>query len=259
MTIVDVQISPTAGWPTFLDATLAAESAGFGAVWVFDHLAGRSVRSDLMYECFTWLGALSIATTTIGLGALVANVWNREPGVLAVAAATVTDLSGRQLLLGLGAGTSPTSPYASEQHAVGANIRPTLAERHARVLQTLDLLERMWSPDRSPEFDTVAVPEPRPITVIGVNSTRLAAIAGAHADGINVWWGHPMRDDVLRAADEARPDGRPFLRTTYEWWDEGLLDPAHPERVKMTEAGIDRLILADHRPPDAARIARLRP
>ena len=259
MTVVDVQISPTAGWRVFLDATLAAESAGFGAVWVFDHLAGRSVRAATMYECFTWLGALAVATKSIGLGALVANVWNREPGVLGVAAATVTEMSGRQLLLGLGAGTSPTSPFAGEQIAVGATIRPSLAERHERVEQTLDLLDRMWAPDRGPEFDTFPLPEPRPITVIGVNSTRLAAIAGARADGINVWWSHPRRTEILLAAEQALTPGRPFLRTTYEWWDEDLLDPSHPARIEMSEARIDRLVLADHRPPDAARIAALRP
>ena len=131
---IDVQFNPAAApWPLFRDATLAAEAAGFGAVWVLDHLAGVSMQGSGMLECFTCLGALATTTTTIGLGTLVANVWNREPGVLAVAAASVCEIADRPILLGLGAGTSPTSKYAAEQHAVGATIAATLAERHARV------------------------------------------------------------------------------------------------------------------------------
>jgi alkanesulfonate monooxygenase SsuD/methylene tetrahydromethanopterin reductase-like flavin-dependent oxidoreductase (luciferase family) len=258
--VVDVQLSPTgADWSRFLDAVLAAESAGFGAVWVFDHLAGRSVRSDRMYECFTCLGALSVATTRIELGSLVTNVWNREPGVLAVAAATVTEISGRQLFLGLGAGTSPTSAFAFEQRVVGAFIAPTLAERHARVERALDLFDEMWSPDRDDGFTSFLRPDPRPLTIVGVNSVRLSAIAGRRADGINVAWSHPRRTEFLDAASAARPEGSPFIVTAYDWWDDALLDPDHPERRRMVEAGVERLILADLGPPDPDHLARCRP
>ena len=65
---VDVQFNPAAApWPLFRDATLAAEAAGFGAVWVLDHLAGVSMKGTGMLECFTCLGALATTTTTIGL------------------------------------------------------------------------------------------------------------------------------------------------------------------------------------------------
>jgi alkanesulfonate monooxygenase SsuD/methylene tetrahydromethanopterin reductase-like flavin-dependent oxidoreductase (luciferase family) len=257
---VDVQFNPaTAPWPLFRDATLAAEAAGFGAVWVVDHLAGVSMKGTGMLECFTCLGALATATTTIGLGTLVANVWNREPGVLAVAAASVCEIADRPILLGLGAGTSPTSKYAAEQHAVGATVAPTLAERHARVVAVLDLLDTMLDADRPDEFATFPLPHHRPTTLLGVNSVRLATLAGARAGGVNVWWGHPRRAEFLAAADAARADDTPFLRTAYEWWDNDLLDAHHPVRLEMEAAGIDRLIVAEAGVPDPAAIAALRP
>jgi alkanesulfonate monooxygenase SsuD/methylene tetrahydromethanopterin reductase-like flavin-dependent oxidoreductase (luciferase family) len=260
-TVVDVQFSAgAADWPLLLEATLAAESAGFGAVWVFDHLAGRSLRGDGMLECFTWLGALAAATSRIALGSLVTNVWNREPGVLAVAAASVEHISARPFYLGLGAGASPTSAFAAEQRAVGARIGRSVAERHERVVATLQLLDAMWEQDRAEHFDTFPLPRRRPVTVVGVNSVALAEVAGRCADGINVFWGHPRRDELLAAADAARPPERPPLLTTaYASWDDDLVDPDHPTRRQMASAGIGRLVLSDVRRPDPDRIASLSP
>ncbi len=256
MTVVDVQFNAaTTDWPRLLEATLAAEAGGAGAVWVFDHLAGRSLRGDRMLECCTWLGALAASTTTIELGSLVTNVWNREPGVLAVAAASVANISQRRFHLGLGAGTSPASPFAAEQHAVAARIGATLEERHQRVVTVLDLLAAMWADERDDRFATFPRPVVRPTVLLGVNSAPLARVAGARADGINLPWSSPRRDELLAVADEAGAAERPFLRTTYTWWDPALLDPDHPERRAMAVAGIDRLILTLLDPPDVEQIA----
>ena len=71
-----------------------------------------------------------------------------------------------------------------------------------------------------------------------------------------MWWGHPRRDEFLAAADAARADDTPFLRTAYEWWDDDLLDAGHPVRLEMEAAGIDRLILAEAGIPDPSRDRR---
>src|SRR4051812_49181085 len=123
--IIDLQISPaTTSWPVLRDGVLAAEALGYGAGWVFAHFDGRvlSPRGAVgsgMLECFSLLGALAATTSTIRLGSLVVNVANRPPGTLAASAATVQRISGGRLLLGLGAGASPTSPWAAEQNALG--------------------------------------------------------------------------------------------------------------------------------------------
>lgn len=243
MTAVDIQISPAnIDWATLRASTLVAERRGYGAVFVFDHLAGVALDGSTMLDSFAVLGALTEITTRIELGTLVANVWNRQVGTLVSAAASVAIMSGRQFYLGIGAGTSPVSNWAIEQHAVGADLEPSLAARHARVEQVLDLAAAQWAPDRDERFATFPSPTPPPSRIVGVNSVRLSRIAGAGADGINVSWRHPRRDEFLAAASESAR-GRRFLRTAHTRYRRELLDPRHPDRVAMTERSIDRLVL----------------
>ncbi|MDW3213034.1 MAG: LLM class flavin-dependent oxidoreductase [Ilumatobacteraceae bacterium] len=243
--IVDLQVSPAVlDWSEIRDIALAAESAGFGAFHVFDHLAGLPLGGTSMIECFSLLGALAEATETIELGTMVVNVWNRQAGTLVSGAASVTALSGRQFHLGIGAGASPTSPWAAEQHAVGAYVEADVAARHERVLRVLDLAGATWRSDRVETLATFPLPSPAPSIIIGVNSTVLARMAGERADGINLQWNRPRRDDYLAAANEAAGD-RPFARTAYHTYDRALLDPDHPTRREMADRRIDRLILAD--------------
>lgn len=243
MTTVDIQFSAThADWPRLRDATLRAEQARFGAVWVFDHLAGRSLGGTRSLECFTWLGALASITTSIELGSLVTNVYNRGIGTTVVAAASVAEVSQRQFYFGLGAGTSPNSPFAAEQHVVGATIEPDIDARHRRVGAVLDQCDAMWSPNRDEQWATFPLPSPRPLTIVGTNSITLSELAGARADGVNVRWDHPRALDFLDAASDAS-GSRPFLRTTFAPYSADLLDPSSATRQAMIVAGIDRLIL----------------
>lgn len=250
MTIVDIQFSPAAtDWPTLRAATIEAEAVGFGAVWVFDHLAGVSLGGTTMIEAFTLLGALAEVTERVELGAMVANVWNRQVGTLVTAAASVATLSARQFHLGVGAGAAPTSRWAIEQHAVGALVEPSLGARHARVEAVLTLCEREWAADREERFATFPRPAPRPTRIVGVNSVELSELAGRLADGVNIPWHHPRRREFLEAANRAAGD-RPFLRTAYATYDAAMFDPDHPERVDMTACRIDRLVLAQFGPPE---------
>jgi len=245
MTVVDVQVSPAVlDWAGIREVALAAEAAGFGAFHVFDHLAGSSLGGDSMIESFALLGALAEATTTIELGAMVVNVWNRQVGTLVTAAASVAHLSGRQFHLGIGAGSSPTSRWAAEQHAVGHHVEPDLTERQRRVQQVLDLAASSWARGRPEHLATFPLPSPTPTIIVGVNSVSLSRLAGRSADGINVQWNRPRRDEFLAAADEAAGE-RPFLRTAYHAYDPALLDPEHPTRIEMTRRRIDRLVLAE--------------
>jgi alkanesulfonate monooxygenase SsuD/methylene tetrahydromethanopterin reductase-like flavin-dependent oxidoreductase (luciferase family) len=249
VTVVDIQLSAAnADWPQLRSAALAAEERGFGAVWVYDHLGGVALGGTTMLECFALLGALAEVTTDIELGTLVANVWNREVGTLVTSAASIATMSGRPFHFGIGAGTSPTAGWAAEQVAVAARIEPEIAARHARVEEVLALTAAQWRPDRDESFATFPYPTPTPTRIVGVNSVGLSRVAGRAADGINVAWRHPRRDEFLAAAD-AEAGGRPFLRTAYTVYDDDLLDPDHPDRTEMKERRIDRLILAVLGPP----------
>jgi alkanesulfonate monooxygenase SsuD/methylene tetrahydromethanopterin reductase-like flavin-dependent oxidoreductase (luciferase family) len=245
VTIVDIQISPAhCDWARLCDAAVAAEQMGFGALWTYDHLAGVSLGGTRMLECFTLLGALSQVTERIELGTMVANVWNRQPGTLVTAAASVTLVSGRRFHFGIGAGAAPGSRWATEQEAVGHHLADSLEQRQARVQEVLELCRQAWAPDRDERFATFPLPDPPPVTLVGVSGERLSRIAGASADGINVPWDHPRRDRLLEAAGEAA-GGRPFIRTVWTRFEPALLDPEHPTRRAVEAAGIDRLILAE--------------
>ena len=242
--VLDIQINPTSlDWPQLLDQVLQAEDEGFDAAWVYDHLAGRSLGGTRMLECFSLLGALASSTSRISLGTMVVNMTLREPAVVVAAAASVQLISGRPFLLGLGAGAGPSSPWAVELHASEVEPPTKMVDRHARVEQTLELCQRMWSSDRHPELATFALPSPPPLRLVGVNSVALAELAGRRADGINVPWRHPQRPQLLAAAEAARRPGTPFVRTVWVADTDGLADPDHPTHREIDEAGIDRLIV----------------
>jgi alkanesulfonate monooxygenase SsuD/methylene tetrahydromethanopterin reductase-like flavin-dependent oxidoreductase (luciferase family) len=238
-------------WPEMREAASAAEEAGYAALWIVDHLAGRSMGGQQSFEAFTWLGALAASTSRIELGSLVLNAWNREVGTTVVGAATVAAVSGRRFWFGLGAGTSPRSSFAWEQQMVGAHIEPEMVRRHDRVEAVLDLCERMWD-GPADDMPTFLRPTLRPTTILGVNSLRLAGIAGRRADGVNVAWHHPRRDEFLAACRESVGD-RAFVWTTYLRFESGLEDPDHPTRRAIAAAGMDRVILLHADVPDLGR------
>jgi len=243
--ILDVQFnSATTPWPELRDAVFAAEAAGFGCAWVVDHLAGQSMNGDSMLECFTLTGALAASTSTIGIGTLVANVWNRSLGTLAVAAATAQHISDGRFWLGIGAGASPSSPYGAEQAAVGVEIAPLLAVRHQRVLDFVSLTREMWRDGTIHGVTGFPVPtDPIPM-IVGVNSASLSRIAAAQTDGINVRWNHERLEEIIAATREARPSSAPpALITVWQPFEEGLLDPDSADRRRYAELGVDRLII----------------
>ena len=160
--IVDIQLSSAHNdWPQLRDGVLQAEADGYGTTWVLDHFDGTLFEGGdrEVLECFTLLGALAVATTTIGLGSLVANVANRHPAVLAACASTVQRISGGRLQLGLGAGAAPETEWSREHRERGIPLQPDLADRHDAVVRQIELLRTI---------------EPMPI-IVGVNSSRSRA------------------------------------------------------------------------------------
>jgi alkanesulfonate monooxygenase SsuD/methylene tetrahydromethanopterin reductase-like flavin-dependent oxidoreductase (luciferase family) len=220
---IDIQFSPaTNDWPVLRDAVLRAEAEGYDTTWVFDHFDGAMLEGDRpMLECFTLLGALAASTSTIGLGTLVANVANRHPAVLAAAASSAQRISNGRLTLGLGAGTSPASEWSAEHAARGIPLHVDIADRHAAVIEQIRVIR--------------ALPEAIPV-IVGVNSVRLAALAGRIADGINVRIAHPRAAEFVKAAREAAAD-RPFEVSGWTF------DEVEDVRFEAEELGLDRLVL----------------
>ena len=255
---IDLQVNQgQCSWAQLIDIAHIAENNKYSTLWVADHLSGQVMNAPSMPECFTLLGALAAITSTINIGPLVANVGNRHPGVLASAAATVQNISGGRLILGLGAGTSPTSTFAAEQNALGIEIPRTMQERHAKLEHTLDVLDEIWSPTRDVKFATFEMPCKLPPRILGVNSTALAKVAGTRTDGVNIRSSHPQRAEILGIAKDAATAARKtdFIVSVWDWFDEELLDPSSSICKQLASEGVNKIILLMRGVPDAKRLA----
>src|SRR5437868_11907618 len=79
-------------------------------MWLGDHLLHRGAAGGGRgpWDVWTQLAALAAATERVRLGPLVACTAFHPPGILARMAASVDEVSGGRLVLGLGAGWNET-------------------------------------------------------------------------------------------------------------------------------------------------------
>ena len=256
--IIDIQFNQgSAPWQHMREAVLAAEATGYDTVWNLDHFSGAMFGSDSMSECFTSLTAWATATSTVNLGTLVTNINNRHPGLLANIVSSLQDISSGRLRLGIGAGTSPTSPYGNEQRALSMEVLPTMAERHQRLVDNVEVMHRIWAHDRDESFAGFPRPHAVPPIVVGVNSMGLASIAGRRFDGINTRFNHPQRAELVRVARSAAGD-RPFDVSVGAPSVTEYADPGHPFHRELVAEGVDRLIMFDTGTPDLALVQSVR-
>ena len=95
-----------ATWPEMRVLARDMEALGVDTLWVPDHfqrsLPGRPLFG--FWECWTVLTAAAETTTRIGIGPFIACTGFRNPALLAKMAATLDEVSGGRLVLGLGSG-----------------------------------------------------------------------------------------------------------------------------------------------------------
>jgi alkanesulfonate monooxygenase SsuD/methylene tetrahydromethanopterin reductase-like flavin-dependent oxidoreductase (luciferase family) len=217
-------------------------------------------------EVWTTLAALAEVTRRVTLGPLVLNVGSRHPGLLANMAATLQEVSGGRLLLGLGAGASRRLPYAVEHEALGLAIEPDQA-RAQRVAEAIQVMRRLWTGDESSfpgayyRLDGPSGflrPAPPPPVIVGGFGPRMAAIAGRHGDGFNTQATHPRLAELLKLARDAHAEsGRDparFLVTVFGGLRDSYLKSDSPARVALERLGVERLILLVEPPFDPARL-----
>lgn len=263
-------IPMSARWSSMRAAALAAEEAGFDGLWTWDHLRDPEGTSETgVPEAMTVLAALAELTKRIALGPLVLNAANRHPGLLANMAATIQQISGGRLLLGLGAGGHRRLPYAAEQEMLGLAVEPDAA-RAQRVAEAAQVLKRLWAGDHTSFAGThyrlehpagYLRADPAPPIIVGGFGPRMAAIAGRHSDGFNTQARHPRLAELVRVARnehaEAGHDASRFLVTVFAGLDAQWLRPDSTARTSLVRLGVARLILLVSPPfdPDEIRAA----
>jgi probable F420-dependent oxidoreductase len=190
-------------WPELRAMARLAEEAGFDSLWLGDHLLyreeARGVRGP--WEVWTSLAGLAEATSRVALGPLVASTSFHAPAMLAKMAATVDEISGGRLILGLGAGWNQV-----EYEAFGFPFD----HRISRFEEAFTIIRRLLR-DGTCDFDgayyTVRdcelLPRPRPggpPLLIGSSGERMLGITMAHADAWNTWY-----DDIDNRPEALAP------------------------------------------------------
>ena len=220
------EIEWEARWPDLRAMALRAEDLGFDSVWTGDHLLYRRPGDDRArgpWEAWTLLAALAAVTSRVTLGPLVAATAFHAPAMLAKQAATVDEISGGRLVVGLGAGWNET-----EFSAFGFPFDHRIS-RFAEAFTIIRTLLREGAIDFAGEFFTARncelVPRPRPggpPLMIGSTGPRMLEITAPHVDSWNAWFnafgnrpaGVPaLRDQVDAAARAAGRDPAAIERT----------------------------------------------
>ncbi len=179
-------------WPELRVMAQAAEQAGFDSVWVGDHLLFRDpgLPPRGPWEAWSVLAAVAATTERISIGPLVASASFHNPAMLAKKAATVDEISGGRLILGLGAGWNE-----AEYRAFGFPFDHR-ASRFEEAFTIIRGLLREGAVDFAGRYyqarDCVLVPEPArrggPPIIVGTIGSRMLRQAALHADAWNVWF-----------------------------------------------------------------------
>jgi alkanesulfonate monooxygenase SsuD/methylene tetrahydromethanopterin reductase-like flavin-dependent oxidoreductase (luciferase family) len=192
-----------------------AEAAGWDSIWFPDHYfidAGPGGRRGGP-ECWTLLTALAARTMRIRLGSLVLCNTFRHPAILAKQAATLQEISGGRVILGLGSGW-----HEPEYQALGLPFDhrvSRLAESAAAIRELFDtgtsnFKGRWLRLDRADLSPRPAQKVPFWIAAVG---PRMLEITARYADGWNIaWFGAntgPFRKRAAQLVELARAAGRP--------------------------------------------------
>jgi alkanesulfonate monooxygenase SsuD/methylene tetrahydromethanopterin reductase-like flavin-dependent oxidoreductase (luciferase family) len=214
-------------WPEYLAMAGRIESLGYDSVWYGDHLLYRrpgDTEPRGPWECWTMLAAIAATTDRIELGPLVASTSFHAPAMLAKQAATVDEISGGRLIVGLGAGWNRT-----EYDAFGFPFDHRIS-RFAEAFTIIRTLLREGAIDFVGEYYTVRDCElrPRPARaggppiLLGSTGERMLVIATPYIDSWNAWFADTdnrpegvasLRDKVDAAARAAGRDPAEIERT----------------------------------------------
>src|SRR5438477_7188204 len=202
-----IQIEPQFGFrfEDVLGIASDGEAAGFGRLWLSDHLflAKDAVDTDCL-EAWTLLAALAVETKRIRIGPMVTAQSYRNPALLAKIAAGVDVMSGGRLDFGLGAGWKEI-----EYRAYGYDF-PDAPTRVTQMIETLEICTRMWREDRATYHgkyyridDALCSPKPvqRPLPIwIGGSKPRVMRAAAKFANAFNFNLGTSGQAESLKAA-----------------------------------------------------------
>lgn len=246
-------MGPQAEASTILDCVRAAEESGvFEGAFVVDHICvppEASEGSDGRYlEALTTLAFLAGATSRIRIGVSVL-IAPYRPGLLAAKqVATIQELSGGRLILGVGVGY-----IDGEFRALGVPRR----RRGALTDALLETIHRVFAEDiaESNGQPFVFAPRPpRPLIWIGGRGVRTIERAARYGDAY-----HPisLTDDELRERSArvralAGEYGRPAPKLAVYAGFDGETAPLVDRLGTLAEIGVDDVVIYFRRYADGS-------
>ncbi len=237
-------MGPQSSPAVLLACARLAERARLASVWVTDHIAippdDAEGSGGRYLDTLVTLGWLAGATERIGLGSGVLVLPYRPPLPTAKAVATVQELSGGRLLLGVGVGW-----MEAEFRALGV----PRSERGRRSDETLAFLDRCFR-ERVPERHGQAFlfePKPaKPPILVGGAARHAIPRVLTHGDGWLPMGTDPdkLRSPVAELREKAREAGRPRPQVV-AMGGLPMQAPAARERLAaLRDAGIDQVVAA---------------
>src|SRR5437762_590154 len=192
-----VTVLPDPPWQRLVELMKLAEEHGFEYGWTYDSHV-------LWQEPYPLLTLAAANTTSLRLGLNVTNPGTREPTVTASAFATLQDVTGGRMIMGIGRGDSARRVIGQKPTTVGELERAVAMMRdlmNGRPVVWNDTeVELKWAKGR-PEI---------PVYVAGYGP-RVLSVAGRVADGVIIQLADPeivewIVAQVRKAAEEAGRD-----------------------------------------------------
>lgn len=168
------------------------EKLGIDSLWLYDHLYGPGMPDYPSMEAWTLATALLSRTDTLRVGHMVLCNQFRHPVTLAKMAATLDQISGGRLSLGIGSGS------IEDEHRRAGLPWGSFAERSEQLGETLQILHQAFGDERidftGKHFTVTDMPikpgpvqRPRPpIVVGGVGEKFTLPLVARYADIWNV-------------------------------------------------------------------------
>lgn len=177
--------------------SLAAQDAGFEALWFGDHLSYQDDDKTVgTWEAWTLMAAIANAVPNVQVGPLVTSAGYRNPGVIAKMTEMIDEISGGRFILGIGAGWSKPE---YDQFGMPYDHRASRFEESIAIIHNL-LRNGEATLDGDYWQARAAINQPRgprpggaPI-LVGSNGDRLVHSIAKYADAWNSDWQQSPED-----------------------------------------------------------------
>jgi probable F420-dependent oxidoreductase len=186
------EVERVAPWSELARMATTAEARGYDSIWVGDHLIYRDDDQAPRgpWEAWTVMAALAAITERVEIGPLVACTSFHNPAMIAKKAATLDEVSGGRLILGLGAGWNE-SEYAAFGYPYDHRVS-RFEEAFTIIRRLLSGEEVDFRGDYYTLDDCLIVPPgPRregPPLMIGSAGERMLDITMPYAQSWNAWY-----------------------------------------------------------------------